>query len=1030
MIALLRMCRVGVVAASLLCAALLPTWAANIASQGRVLVDEVIINEGKSCEQLPPINSRPWADPTPFTSPDTVELWFPYLEPATINGIRCTALFDFMEGGMVQAWDGVRWTDVAPLPVLKTRKDRSVKVTFAKPVTTHALRLFITKVGNADHDRLQLTDFNIDGTLPKAEALYNPKDVSLACDAKYNVFDLPNPARVQVTVGNSLGTIERFRMKVAWTNNYLEPAGTQDLEETFTLAKGQTRAWTPTLSLPVQGPYVATVSLFDPARNVLLARQRLLVGLRDARIFEQGIVEPLDQPGQPIMPFRARLQQMGTIWGTELSQAVLTSLNRRPGEEAFATLKLAGCDMVDAFIDYSLVEPLPGVYNFNYFDHMVRMTKQYGLGLNIAPWRWPARGLEQYWLYDELTRQRDGSPMSAPMNSGTTGAFSFWGPQYQAHAFRAMEALIKRYNNSPSVWMWHPHPYGMVDHDAIGVEDGSVWAKAAFAKFLQAKYATIEKLNTAYATQYADFAAVPMPIPLWQQQEKLGKYAEMTRTLDTSPAAEDYFAFYNGDGPGRWRIEMMKLVRKYDTKRGISGVYASSGVGAADEVLRAMQQYDGGTGDQDIDFVHYFRRFIGMRQYGLHGRFEDHFPFTPGRLDYFKPGVNYAEASNWDMFQACFIGADQFNYTFPTWEESPFWDIVFANPRAKRLLQEAARAEVTTRPVAVLHSYLSDTHEGKYVYNGMDVANWWLMNGLSRTMIEPGLFFDPINTGGPLAQLDQMKVLIDDGSHLIPQAALDRLVRFVQEGGKLVLVNSSGERLQGAATSTYPLLSALGYEDLKGIANVSYDDAELGFYEKNGIFSETGSMPVHAYSVLSAPKGGRVLGEINGKPGAVAWPVGKGEVVLLGGNWGRDYSAQFEVESATGTDAARKKALWGTMSKLSENQFARTGVAIMHDMARWADIPLGFTVNAGFVGARKADGKKTLIYLYNEEKDCATPVLSILDLPTGDYQVTCESLSNTVKLSRVSAQALAQHGVVLPLAPKGHLMLVRFTPVK
>ncbi|HEY3378446.1 MAG TPA: beta-galactosidase [Armatimonadota bacterium] len=998
-----------------LCASLpLVSHAENLAAKGNMVLSNVSLNDGKSLDLFPTIGSAQWENNQPYSDPVPLECWFPFTKPATVSAIGFTTHWDPIQDGEVQSWDGAHWVTVCKLPLLDgSLQGNSVRL--PQPVTSYGLRVLFTKIGNGDHDVLTLTGLNIEGTLAAPERLYQTTDLTLSCAQPMNIFDLPAPAAVAIGVGNSLGNCTRYRLQTSWRTPYGDACGQADTQERFTLGKGETRQFPARFSTRQQGPYCVTVSLFDDERQVLLAVRRLVVGMRDPHILAQGTVASYEKPGQRIIPIRERQRQLQCIWGSEVYHCV-SSLQRRPGEGYFATMEAAGADIVSATINYSDFEPLPGVYNFAYFDRLIETAKAHHLGLSLGLWRWEFGGPLQTWLKGEVIVNRQG------VNAGGwDNLYSCWGPEYRRHMFRAVEVLVKRYKNSPTVWMWNPHPYGQVDHDYHGIDDFSTYARAAFPKFLARRYQQLSKLNTAYHASYTDWAQVPMPEPLWRQAQARKEYAAMARVLDTRPAWRDYLDFLQVDGVMGVHIGLNDLVHRLDPLRGIEGIHCSLGVGAADDTLKALAREGAYYGETGMQAIHYTRTLIAKQRYGLPGRHEDSSTLSPSRF----PLEQVDARSQWDMFQNCIYGTEHFNFVFPTWEKSRFFDTVFANPRAKALAKEAATASLISRPVAHLHCFTTDNLEGNYSFNGISVYRWWIMNAFSRAMLQPGEFFEPFSAAGPLRDLDRMKLVIDDGTRVMTPEVLARLVRFVKKGGKLVMTPATGERVTGDESSNYPLLTALGYGDTHGLHALNYGRGTIAFSAGNGVFRSLRALPVHDYAALVPPPGAAVVGTIAGTPGAVSWAYGAGRVLLLAGLPGSISAADYEV-AAQADDAATKKTA-GAIWTDAETELGQVLPALTHDLGEWAQVPPTFDITGTFSACDKQAGAVRLIYLYNRGEACA-PTLRV-QLAPRTYTMELASLTATVPLKPVTAAELAR-GIALPVLVPERLYVVRLRPAK
>ena len=670
--------------------------------------------------------------------------------------------------------------------------------------------------------------------------------------------------------------------------------------------------------------------------------------------------------------------------------------------------------MLMTFLRYSDFEPLPGVYNFEYYDHMVRYADRYGLGLEAGLWWWDFQGPTQYWLNDERIRKRDGST-----GKGWAGIYSLHSKKFRKHAFRAVELLVKRYIDCPEIWMWHPHPYGAVDHDGHGIYDFHPQALKNWSEFLKKKYKTIAKLNHVYGSKYKVWNAVPVPAPLYEAHDKRKDFKAMVSVVDTRPQWLDWLDFYH-QGLLDFRVNMMKLVRKYDNKRGISGVSATGGVGKADLTFKKTAEYDGFYGDQGLNILHHVRRLIAKRRYGLRLRHEDIAPVTVGRRGLTAETI--VDRANWNMFQISLLGAEHFNYVFTAWTNSPYWDQVFANPRAKRLVKQSSKAKLISRKVGYTHSFKTDILAGKYDYQGISIYRWWMMNGFSKALLFPGNFFEMFSDGCDLSEVDNMKVMIDDGSRVITPEAKDKLISFVKNGGKLVLLVTSGERTLGSSKK-YELLQALGYKNTVGLLQRKYNSAMLVFSKNNPVFGRTVSLPLHNRAILNVPEKGIILGRVGTDVGAVVWPCGKGQVVLIGGMPGSITEDRIQTLWSGKSKAEKKKAgpLWAD----AERELGSIATDITRDVAEWADVPAQFSLPDRFRSCIKQDGDKLLVYIYNNGP-ADRGVLRIPNLK-GNYKVSVETLNKEYKLGTYNAEKISIPGISLPLLGKWRYMVVRLS---
>ncbi|MBN1556710.1 MAG: beta-galactosidase, partial [Lentisphaerae bacterium] len=888
-------------------------------------------------------------------------------------------------------------------------------VRFNEPVRTHALRIVIDATADLDHDVLWMAGFHVDGEAADARPLYDAADLSLACDAPTNVCDISAGATVRGRVKNSVGAVADFRLVVDWATLEGRPVKTGDVRRVAVRA-GEALDYEASFDPGVQGPYRATVSLYDDARGALLARRRILVGIRDPKLFERGEVEPFDAPGRLPMHWRERIEKHGTIWASEVFHSV-AKIGRIAGPQFFRRFKDGGGELVSAYARYQCFEPLPGVYNLDFFDRIVRQAREHDLGLSLGLWWWDFDGPSQYWLQDQRMLGRDGT-----VGPGAEQMYSLFAPRYTRHACRAVDILLKRYGNTPEVWAWHMHPYGWVDHDAHTIYDYHPAALEAWADWLEARYGTIEALNEAYGMDVSAWDAVGVPEPLWAEAEADNRWKDVVRVLDTRPIWVDWLDFFHSR-PLTWRIDMMEKARSVGERRILSGVNASGGVGKADEILAAIERHDGFFGDQGLEGINAFvRRLIADRRYGLPLRLEDHSPLTIGRPK-FDTRDDIVARVNLDMFHAAALGVKHFSYVFPVLDDSAAFELLVRNDRTRTLIKEASRTEFVTRPVGLLHSYLTDRLEGRYVFDGISLYRWWSMYGTMAAMTQPGQYAEVFSDGSDLGPLKEMKVVFDDASRVLPAAAVDALVAYVAQGGKLVLLAGSGERIY-RGDDNWPLLRRLGYEETQALTERNRSAANLVFMKGNPVLRRMASLPVHFWSALSVPEGGEVVGRIGGQAGAVVWPHGKGRVLLLAGLPGSipEQDVQWMFVRWRESNKTEYTQVWDVWWN-AERELGAIYADLLPDMAEWAGVEPLFELPGDFRAVLRRTEDTRFVYLLNTGPE-QTPVLRI-DLPDGAYHAEADTLTEATELGRVTADVLRAPGLALPSLPRDRFMAVR-----
>ncbi|MGK9148331.1 beta-galactosidase [Plantibacter flavus] len=183
--------------------------------------------------------------------------------------------------------------------------------------------------------------------------------------------------------------------------------------------------------------------------------------------------------------------------------------DRAVWREDVALMREAGVDFVALNIfGWSHLEPRPGEYDFSGLDEILDLLHEAGIRVNLGtgtasapPW---------------LTHQH---PEILPeTEDGTTrypGGRQAWCPSsavFRRAALELVERVGARYGSHPAVALWHvSNELGC--HNALCYDDESA---EAFRGWLRARYATIDRLNTAWGTsfwsqQYSDFDEILPP---------------------------------------------------------------------------------------------------------------------------------------------------------------------------------------------------------------------------------------------------------------------------------------------------------------------------------------------------------------------------------------------------------------------------------------------------------------------------------------------------------------------------------------
>ena len=163
--------------------------------------------------------------------------------------------------------------------------------------------------------------------------------------------------------------------------------------------------------------------------------------------------------------------------------------------EDIRLMRDAGVNLVSIGIfSWALIEPREGEFDFTYLDDIMTMLADAGIDVDLgtptaAPpaWFW-ARHPEAHPVL------RDGTVLGA----GSRGMASPSSPAYRRAVASVTGRLAARYAGHPALRMWHVHnEYGAPVSESY--DEASV---AAFRLWLERRYGTLERLNTAWGTTF------------------------------------------------------------------------------------------------------------------------------------------------------------------------------------------------------------------------------------------------------------------------------------------------------------------------------------------------------------------------------------------------------------------------------------------------------------------------------------------------------------------------------------------------
>ena len=144
---------------------------------------------------------------------------------------------------------------------------------------------------------------------------------------------------------------------------------------------------------------------------------------------------------------------------------------------------------------WSRIEPFPGQFDWEWLDQALAHLHQEGLQVIMGtPTATPPK-----WLVDRHPDILPVDEFGHPRRFGSRRHYCFSSQTYRAESKRIVEAIARRYGEHPAIVMWQTdNEFGHHGSD----ESFSADAVAAFRKWLEQRYRTIEALNAAWGTVF------------------------------------------------------------------------------------------------------------------------------------------------------------------------------------------------------------------------------------------------------------------------------------------------------------------------------------------------------------------------------------------------------------------------------------------------------------------------------------------------------------------------------------------------
>lgn len=475
--------------------------------------------------------------------------------------------------------------------------------------------------------------------------------------------------------------------------------------------------------------------------------------------------------------------------------------------EKFEAAKKTGARFVDLRLVWSQLEPRPGVYDWTTADAGIRNAAAAGLPVTIL-----LRFFDDQipaWLADETMLDQNGKGFYGYQRENSR-ALSYWAPRGRKAYLKLIEAVVRRYRGNPEILAWQFF-YGYNDSYYLGMWQGRETIYD-YSKFSEEKYRfylarvkalRLDELNRRHGTAYRKWDEVSQPKPTFG-------------ALNVTRAWHDFQDYR------MWTIEqtfdeMFRLVRRLDSRPlilyyGGSLHHSAHQLSVYDIGLRLLKKHGGllditcfedpVPAETGSGFVHGYGVPLMAEAWQVPPPAQD---FRRMFFQIFALGVqSYQLVGNFEKMAATGEGAamggtskqpaGQAPKPAPSREEFM---------RAGEAFRRASEFKPVRAAVAGLFSYRSiQSHIPARNYINPTLA-------MIPRLQEHQYSLDWRSDLSPLDDLGRYPALLDANSEVLERTVIERLGRYVEEGGRLALLQRSGRYALEDGRPEYPLLKRL-----------------------------------------------------------------------------------------------------------------------------------------------------------------------------------------------------------------------------
>jgi len=673
------------------------------------------------------------------------------------------------------------------------------------------------------------------------------------------VFPPENPVRFRAVYTPYSGNRNRTaKMVFQLTNYYGEViSGTK---KSFDVKENEAAVFP--LEYPAHRPGAYYLEATLESGDTVFLRARLLWGIKGISSPPQGIA------------------QLSKLPKPEFELAGGIGQNYGPGQRKSTTAidayKRLHTNTIQLEMLWRDIEPLPGVYEFDELDRIFLYAARQGFHVNIS--LYATDGNMPPWLLQPQYAMLDhyGNPavgrtewqmlLVAPPSSHA--------PIYREHYREVWKAIASRYTPSGRILRFDLRPslcerfyfddFVNAFRGSDGVCDYSEWARLDYIKYLRDfRKFSLAEVSQRTGEKLTDWAEVTLPRPA---------RGYTTQKLDKRVCWQDFLDFKNHYHPAEFFLETVTALTKINPEAQVFLRYHDY---FYDEFLR-QNRLAGGY----FDIEHGVPYFALRKPILTSQCFEWGEPFPP--YEHFNAGLFYilprlhGNALRW-VYSPCL---DDEKYNVPK-----YWKSYESLSRLAPHLSTLTAYKLPHSEVALFGGFdqefgLYETARpvrhpmpGKDLYTKLMCGNY----GGLYAVYWGALFFNGLLPYEDFATVSgsEIKLVLDGGNADCSRSEQEKLLAWVESGGKVVLWSNSCRYANGKPEDLIRrTLGITGHFELpaKETQTIQFNFADKTF-----------SGRVNSVFVAVKAERGRVVGRINGQPAAWLIPYGRGEVLYVNG---------------------------------------------------------------------------------------------------------------------------------------------------